>query len=161
MRSRRDALLVLAALLPLALGLATARAGEHHDRTLLLTVEGVVGAVETTSVDAGEPLTSVRLLVDDPEPRQLEVLLAPGSALLETGFEVEVGDRLRVRIFLSESDTVEAHKVRNLSRGTMVQLRTVRRIPLWDTDGRWQGGPGRDHGGAGKSGHRHRGGGNR
>jgi hypothetical protein len=156
MRPRRKTVLALAALLPLALGFATARAGEHHGRTLLLTVEGVVDAVETTSVGAGEPLTSVRLLVDDPEPRQLEVLLAPGSALHETGFEVEAGDRLRARIFLSDSDTVEAHKVRNLSRGTMVRLRTLRQVPLWDTAGRWQGGPGRDHHGSGKSGHGHR-----
>lgn len=157
MRLPRNAVVSLAAAVTLMLGLAAARAEEESGRALLRTVEGVVGAVETVAGDGGEAITRVRLLVDGPEPHRLDVLLAPESALRETGFEVAPGDRLRARIFLSGGDTVEAHKVLNLSRGMMLRLRTLRRVPLWDSDGRWQGGPGRDHRGPGDGGHRHRG----
>jgi len=154
MKRCRMTLLAPAVLLALVTAVVPAEEGD----TLLLTVEGVVDSVETASGGPGEAVTAIRLRADDPQPRPMRILLAPESALRETGFEVEAGDRLRARVFLSGGDTFEAHKVRNLSRGTMVRLRTLRRIPLWDADGRWQGGPGRQHHGAGRPGTRQRGG---
>jgi hypothetical protein len=146
-------------MLPVVLYLTTAHGrGQGPNRASLMTVEGIVSAVETLPVETGGDVTSVRLMVDKPEPREMEVLLAPESALRQTGFEIEVGDRLRARIFLTGDDALEAHKVLNLSRGMMVRLRTLRRVPLWDGNGQWQGGPCRAQSGSGGAGgHQHRG----
>jgi len=159
MRPRSFSLVVLAMIFPIAAGLAPTLADGGTDRSSLLTVEGTVDALETRVMDDGGEITSVHLRVDGPDGRELDVLLAPAGALRETGFEVEPGDRMRAKIFLAEGPEVEAHKVMNLSRGTMVRLRTLRRVPLWDSEGRWQGGPCRDQpGGAGQGRqHRHRG----
>jgi len=158
MRPSRTFLIAWVAMLPIVLGLVPSRAEHSAERSSLVTVEGIVDAVETRFADQGEGITSVRLRVDEPDARDLDILLAPESALRETGFEIEAGDRLRARIFLSDDPEVEAHKVMNLSRGMMVRLRTVRRVPLWDSDGQWQGGPCREQGGTGH-GRQHRRGG--
>ena len=127
-------------------------------RASLMTVEGIVRAVETLPAATGADVTAVRITVDKPEPREITVLLAPANVLRQTGFEVELGDRMRARLFLTESAAFEAHKVLNLSRGMMVRLRTLRRVPLWDSNGEWQGGPCRNRDGSGGNGHRgHRG----
>jgi len=153
MRGTLNRLLVLAFLLPVALGLGAVEAAANSDvPTSLRTVEGVVIAIETlTASSRVEPgMTAVRLRVDDPEPEEIDVLLAPEAALRQTGFEIEPGDRVRASIFLSGADRAEAHKVLNVSRNTMVRLRTLRGVPLWDRAGQWQGGPSRP------AGHRHR-----
>jgi hypothetical protein len=158
MRPSRLFLTALLAMLPLAVGFSPLPPEEPVDRSSLLTVEGIVDAVETRISDQEGEVTSVRLLVDDPDSRELDVLLAPENALRETGFEVEPGDRMRAKIFLSDGPEVEAHKVMNLSRGMMVRLRTLRKVPLWDSQGQWQGGPCREQGGGGYGRqHRHRG----
>jgi hypothetical protein len=90
---------------------------------------------------------------------ELVVLLGPEQALDEIGFAVEAGDRLRVRVFRADEGAVRAHKVLNLSRGTMVRLRTLRQVPLWNGQGAWQGGPCRSGQGGGGAGRQHRGGG--
>jgi len=119
-----------------------AAAEETDGRAALRTVEGAVGAVERLPAGSDGGMMAVRLQVEEGAgPRELEVLLAPERALSESGFEVAAGDRLRARVFLSDGGAVEAHKVMNLSRGTLVRLRTLRRVPLWDASGRWQGGP--------------------
>ena len=158
MRPNRLSLIAVVAILPIVVGFSPIPTEEPADRSSLLTVEGIVDAVETRVTDEGGEITSVRLRVDDPDARELDVLLAPENALRETGFEIEPGDRMRARIFLSDAPEVEAHKVMNLSRGMMVRLRTLRKVPLWDGEGRWQGGPCRDQpgGGQGRQ-HRHRG----
>ena len=158
MRANRSSLIAVVAMLPIVVGFSAVPAEEQADRSSLVTVEGIVDAVETRFTDGGGAITSVRLRVDEPDPRELDVLLAPENALRETGFEIEPGDRVRARIFLSGDQEVEAHKVMNLSRGMMVRLRTLRMVPLWDGEGRWQGGPCRDQAGGGQGRqHRHRG----
>jgi len=147
-----NGLRALALLLPVALGLdAVGAAAKSEGPTSLRTVEGEVIVIETLMAGSrSDPgMTVVRLRVDDPEPEEIEVLLAPEAALRQTGFEIERGDRVRASIFLSAADRAEAHKVLNLSRNTMVRLRTLRGVPLWDRAGQWQGGPCRP------AGHRH------
>jgi len=145
-------------ILLVVLPLSTVHGHEHAaNRASLITVEGIVSAVETLPAESGGAITLVRLQVEGHEPREIDILLAPEAALRQTGFEIEAGDRLRARIFLTGDDAFEAHKVMNVSRGMMVRLRTLRRVPLWDSDGRWQGGPCRTQGGSGARGGHHRG----
>lgn len=142
----------IAAVLTALLSLTSAA---DHERTAgrasLAKVEGVVISVETFSGDGGD-LTVARIRVGESEPRELSIALAPEETLSQIGFDVQVGDRLRARIFLSDEDPVLAHKVLNLTRGTMVRFRTLTRIPLWNGRGQWQGGSCR--GGGGGRGHR-------
>lgn len=149
MRPHRLFLAALLAMLPLVVGFSPIPTEKEAERSSLLTVEGIVDAVETRVSEQEGEVTSVRLVVDDADGRELDILLAPENALRETGFEVVPGDRMRAKIFLSDDSVVEAHKVMNLTRGTMVRLRTLRKIPLWDSEGRWQGGPCREQGGGG------------
>lgn len=136
---------------------ASVFAGERPSRgASLATVEGVVVSVETISGEGGEDLNGVRIRTDAPEPRELTILLAPESTLRQIEFEVRAGDRIKARVFLSDDSAVLARKVMNVTRGTMVRLRTLTRIPLWDGGGQWQGGPSRGHrGGHGQKGPRH------
>ena len=146
-------------LLPAILGFGTTHAHRQTaDRASLVTVEGIVSAVEMLPGEGGVTVTAVRIRLDGPETRELDILLAPESALRQIGFEIETGDRLRARVFLSGDEPAPAHKVLNVSRDQMVRLRTLTRVPLWDTHGQWQGGPCRDRGGPGGSGHRRSGG---
>jgi len=157
---RRGRIIIgLATIVMVVLGLTAVGAGDRtSDRAALMTVEGVVFAVETVSAEAGGNIIAVRLVLDKPESREIDLLLAPDTALSQTGFEIEAGDRLRARVFLTGEDALEAHKVMNLSRGMMIRLRTLRGVPLWDGSGRWQGGPCRSQDGShGRGDSRHRG----
>jgi hypothetical protein len=134
---------------------------ETARRASLATIEGIVSAVETVSGEGGGAVTAARISVEKPEPREMSILLAPEDALRQIGFEIEAGDRVRARIFLSAEDPAPVHKVLNLSRGMMVRLRTLMRIPVWDSKGQWQGGPCRNRQGWGatsESRHREQGG---
>ena len=71
------------------------------------------------------------------------VVLGPADSLQDVGFEVSEGDRLRARVFVREDGPAYAQKVMNLTRRTMLQLRTLRQVPLWNASGRWEGGPAR------------------
>jgi hypothetical protein len=162
MRRGRGLVVALAVFAVFSLGHAPIVAAGRSDRASLATVEGIAGSVHAVPDGTGVATTAVRLRLDDPPGTELTVLLAPSGALSESGFEIETGDRIRVRVFLSDDDAVEAHKVMNISRGIMVRLRTLRRVPLWDGDGQWHGGPSRSRGGTGQGGgHQHRGGGPR
>jgi hypothetical protein len=145
----------------ISLGLTGAAAAGRSDRASLATVEGIVRAVDVVRDDVtGIETTAVRLRLDDQRGTEITVLLAPSGALAQSGFEVGTGDLLRARVFLSDDEAVEAHKVMNISRGLMVRLRTLRKIPLWDGNGQWHGGPSRSQGAGGQGeGHRHGGGG--
>jgi len=126
-----------------ATGLAAAPASAP---TAMRTVEGMVLAVEPVAAGADLPSLLLRLEV---EGTPLDILLAPAEALQESGFEVQSGDQVRARVFLADTGPLETHKIRNLSRGTMLTLRTLHRVPLWSGDGQWQGGPSRSPGGPG------------
>jgi len=127
-------------------------------RASLLTVEGTVQAVDQLSGEGELPVVAISLARDTDAAEEIEILLAPEKALSDIGFEVEVGDRCRVRIFGSDRGPAKAHKIFNISRGTMVRIRTLHQVPLWDGSGAWQGGRCRDGFGGGHGGVRHRGG---
>lgn len=139
-----------------ALGLVSALGDERAARrSSLATFEGVVRSIESVPSDQGAGTDVAWITIDHPEPRDLAVKLAPHGTLEQIEFDVQVGDRLKVRVFLSDEQPVLAHRVQNLTRGTMVRLRTLTRIPLWDGRGQWQGGPCLDQrGGPGRRGPR-------
>jgi hypothetical protein len=107
----------------------------------LKEVEGTVLEVGMLAGEGGLELVTVRLSAQQSDAA-LDLLLAPPSVLQETGFSVTSGDRIRARIFTADGGPATVHKVKNLSEGSMIRLRTLRQIPLWDGAGRWQGGPG-------------------
>lgn len=127
--------LLLAALL----GSAAAAAGDH---SALAVVEGTVLEIGTLPGEGGLELVTVRISSQQSDSGELDLLLAPKSVLEETGFSVQSGDRLKARVFTADEGPARVHKVRNMSQGSMVRLRTLRKIPLWDGAGMWQGGPG-------------------
>lgn len=114
-------------------------AGGHSS---LAVVEGTVLEVGVQPGEGGLELVTVRLSTERSDSQELELLLAPQSVLEETGFTVQQGDRLKARIFTADAGPASVHKVLNLSQNSMVRLRTLRQIPLWDGAGMWQGGPG-------------------
>jgi hypothetical protein len=127
-------------------------------RASLVTVEGTIRAVSALPGEGELAVVAVSMVLDTENAEELTVLLAPESAMSEIGFVVEPGDRCRIRVFRPDEGPAKAHKVLNISRGTMVRLRTLRQIPLWDGRGSWQGGPCRSGAGGNATGHRHRGG---
>ncbi len=118
-------------------------------RSSLITVEGTVVTVASAPGEGDLEVLSVTLAPKGAEGKELNLLLAPKATLDEVDFQVEQGDRIQARIFPAEEGPAKVHKVRNLTRHTMLRLRTLHRIPLWDGVGAWQGGPG----GGMKSGH--------
>jgi hypothetical protein len=136
----------LTVLIPLlTLGLAAA-ADEG-----IATYQGRV--VELASAPSEGGLESVLATVEGAGVRH-RVLLAPERTLAQAGFDVRVGDEVRVRVFVDGTEQVlVAHKIMNMTRGTMVRLRTLHRIPAWDASGAWQGGQGNGFGPGPRGGH--------
>lgn len=110
-------------------------------RSSLVMVEGSVVSVAEKPGEGELSIVAVKLASRSGDAETLELLLAPQPALDEIGFEVQVGDRLKARIFPSQEGPARVHKVLNLTRHTMVRVRTLSQIPLWDGSGAWQGGP--------------------
>ena len=112
-----------------------------HARTYpMRNVEGKVISVSHQTGEGNLDLVYARLRPAD-NSDAIELLLAPPGVCDQIGFEIETGDRIRARIFLDEESTFRVQKIQNLSRGTMVRLRTLHETPLWSASGRWQGGP--------------------
>jgi hypothetical protein len=103
-------------------------------------VEGQVSSVTERLGEGTLTTVAVRLATPSDDSRSWELLLAPRPALDEIGFEVEVGDHLKARIFPTADGPAKVHKVLNLTRRKMVRIRTLSQIPLWDGSGAWQGG---------------------
>lgn len=120
--------------------------------TSLRSVQGTVLAVSGVLAEGELEVVAVRIESVDPDPLRRELLLAPRSVLEEIEFAVEVGDVLRATVFVTESGPLTTHKVMNLTRGTIVRLRTLHGVPLWDATGKWEGGarPGAGHGAGGR-----------
>ena len=151
------AAVLLALVVPHLSPLAAEPADPPIRRTSLRTVEGQVVKVTSLPAEGDLPVVSVTLDASKPAPERLEILLAPESVLEDIAFEVEQGDVLRARIFVADGQPSKAHKAMNLTRGTMVRLRTLREIPLWNAAGKWDGGPCRRNASPG-GGYRYRGG---
>lgn len=133
------ALALLAGRIAAATAVGPAHAAEAEPATTILTVEGTVVDVGEAPGEGELTVTSIRLAGEGTAAVD-EVLLAPGPALAEAGFDLAVGDLVRARVFLVPgSRTAYAQKVMNRSRSLMVRLRTLRHEPVWDTAGNWQG----------------------
>jgi hypothetical protein len=103
----------------------------------LRTVEGKVVAVGEAPGEAQLALLTLDLATGD---GTLALLVAPPAALADAGFAVAVGDEVRARIFVApEGGAAHVQKLLNRTQSLMVHLRTLRREPLWDAAGRWQG----------------------
>lgn len=135
----------------LALGTAWASESPVPDAASLAIHEGPVTAIGEAEGEGGLRVVSIEL--EEPSG-SATVLLAPASALEEAGFEVSVGDQLKIRVFVPEGDEpLRAHKVFNQTKNTMLRLRTLGNVPLWNDAGRWQGGRG-GRGAGGEAPHR-------
>jgi len=135
---RRPIPTLLAAALLVAGAAAARQEGDESPRSALRTVEGVVTALAERPGESDLPVVLAELELADGE--RVATLLAPRAVLEEIGFEVEVGDRLRVRIFADDESPARAQKVLNATRDSMIRLRTLRHDPLWSASGHWQGG---------------------
>jgi hypothetical protein len=116
--------------------------GAAEQAAALVTLEGTVAELREGEGEGGLSLRGLVLVPSDGDGGAAveQVLLAPDGALAEAGFEVEVGDRVRLRVFVTaDSRTAYAQKALNQTRGLIIRLRTLRREPLWDAAGRWQG----------------------
>jgi hypothetical protein len=107
-------------------------------RQALKTVEGEVYEIGSATGEGGVEIVVIEIRPDPTSGETTSVGLAPAPALDDAGFDVSVGDTVRVRIFVG-TPPVSAHKILNLSRSTMLRLRTLHRDPLWDSAGRWLG----------------------
>ena len=126
-------------------------ASKEDLRSSLVTIEGEVLEISQQPGEGGlEVLTATLRGGEDDEP--VALLLAPKATLDELGFEIAEGDRLMAKIFAAAEGPVKVHKVKNLSHNTLLRLRTLHEIPLWNSAGVWQGGPGQGSMG-GRGGH--------
>lgn len=110
-------------------------------RSSLLMVEGRVTWVTEAPGEGALDVVEVGLAAPEDGSQSWELLLAPRLALEQIGFEVEVGDHLKARIFPAAQGPARVHKVLNSTRRKMVRLRALSQIPLWDGSGAWEGGP--------------------
>lgn len=142
-----------ALLLLLSTRLADARPPDAAARAdvTITTVEGEVVEIFELPGEGDLPLVAVKLAREG-ERQPFSVLLAPQQALEEIGFVVEIGDRLKVRIFADGDSPARGQRVLNVSRSRMVQLRTLRHAPLWSASGAWQGAGSRGRPGLGPGG---------
>ena len=140
--------------LALAVGLATLCVAPSPclaGGAALRTLEGEVVELRRLPGEENLELLGADLRIDG-EEAPITVLIAPPELLEQVGFVVEPGDRLRTRVFIEEQP-VRVHKLMNITRRSMVRVRTLRMAPLWDGQGRWYGtSPGGAGSGAGSSG---------
>ena len=100
-------------------------------------VEGQVLHLNWIEGEDGLPIRSAVIVDGD---RQLRISLAPASVLDQTGFTLETGDRLTVRLFSAAADgPAQVQKAMNRTSGVSVRLRSIHGEPLWDGNGRWHG----------------------
>ena len=139
------------AALSVALLLVSSSAGGAGSRYSFTTLEGEVVAVSEHEVEGALALLALDVIPDGGSADEVRVLLGPPAACEEIGFEVETGDRVRIRVLVaSEGEPVKAQRALNISRGLMVRFRTMHDTPLWNAAGAWQGGPGRAWQGGGR-----------
>jgi hypothetical protein len=112
----------------------------HRSSYPMRSLEGEVLAVEYHAGEGDLPLVQAQLqATNSREP--VQILLAPQEVCEQIGLQIAPGDRIRTRVFVEDTASYRVQKIQNISRGTMVRLRTLHEIPLWDSAGRWQGGP--------------------
>ena len=112
-----------------------------RDSVPMRTIEGRVLAVARHQGEGGVEVLMAKLAVPGGPESGTQILLAPESVCEQIGFQIEEGDRLRARIFVSADGPSRVQKVQNFTQGTMVRMRTLHTTPLWSATGAWQGGP--------------------
>lgn len=111
------------------------------DSVSMRTIEGRVLTVDRHKGEGDLEVILARLEVAGAPEGGMPILLAPESVCNQLGFQIEEGDRLRARVFVSTDGPSRVQKVQNFTQGTMVRMRTLHSTPLWSTTGAWQGGP--------------------
>lgn len=120
------------------------------ESTALRMVEGEVLEIGESQAEGGMTVLTVKIRDEQGQrPSDLLIALGPEESLQTVGFELEPGDRLRARVFPAESGPALAQKVMNLSRRTMLRLRSLHAVPLWSGGGGWEGGACRTGAGSG------------
>jgi hypothetical protein len=104
------------------------------------SLEGQVLSVEHHTGEGGLDLLQAQVRSTNGS-ETVQILLAPQEVCEQIGLQIAPGDRIRTRVFVEETTSYRVQKIQNISRGTMVRLRTLHETPLWDSAGRWQGGP--------------------
>lgn len=94
----------------------------------VVTLEGVV---ESVSMGVSQEFPTFTLSL--PGDGQVTIITGPYYFLIESGFEIRVGDRLIVQAFLSlwYDDTYVAVKILNLTTGDTLILRDASGQPVW------------------------------
>lgn len=121
-----------------------------HDKRSMRVVEGEVIAIGQQVAEGDLEVLQARLH-STRDGGSISLLIAPTTVCDQIEFTIEPGDHIRARVFMDDTRSFRVQNIHNLTRGTMVRLRTLREIPLWDVNGSWQGGPVRSHWGR----HRH------
>jgi hypothetical protein len=111
-------------------------------RAALTTISGRVAALGREPAEGGVAVVTLALLPPPGAARPLpRIFLAPEPVLAELGLSIAVGDTICARVFRAEAGSAKAHTLRVLNRDSWIRLRTLRRRPLWTSDGWWLGGP--------------------
>jgi hypothetical protein len=94
----------------------------------IVSLEGTVVSVDMA---AGQEFPTFTLSL--PGDGQVTIITGPYYFLIESGFEIRVGDRLLVQAFLSlwYDDTYVAVKIWNLTTGDTLILRDASGQPVW------------------------------
>lgn len=107
------------------------RNGSGLDLAKVQTIEGAVTAV---NVSYGSQYPSIQI-------NQTTVRLAPVWFLLENGFEIQAGDKLKVTAAPSlQYGILTAIRLQNTGSGAQINLRDDAGLPLWTQTGGQQGG---------------------
>lgn len=103
-----------------------------------LIVEGRVVTLGSESGEGGLDLVTATLRT---ATGSLSVGLAPESVFRQTGFPLQEGDDVVIRLFQESGGILPpAQMVQNRTRNRAIRLRSILREPLWDGKGIWQGG---------------------
>lgn len=125
--------------MPLLLAILAALPAAAESARALKDVRGVVELVTVEPRANASPWSVVS--VRTAEGEVFRVGLASDEVMQSEGFEVAVGDPVRVRFF-ADGDPHEAQRLRNETTGRVLRLRCLHGDPLW----RDRGGPGRGPG---------------
>jgi hypothetical protein len=139
----RRYVLIVAGLLLVAGILDDGRAlqARGHGRTYL-TLTGRVTSVEVIPDEAKREWV-VAVIEPESDLPEARIRIAPRDVLAAQEYEIEAGQRLKVRVFTDESPYL-AQQIRNQENGRVLRLRSLRGEPLWNS-GRHHHGRGAGH----------------
>ncbi|MEW6127263.1 MAG: hypothetical protein AB1757_09505 [Acidobacteriota bacterium] len=140
---RKLALINLSAILIFAMTMATGLRPAQAQATVTPAVNPALvvsfeGIVASTDMGIGQEFPQFTLAL--PDGRQVTVITGPYYFLLDSGFDIRVGDRMQVEAYYSlwYQDAYIAITLNNLTTGEILNLRDANGSPLWTN----RGGPG-------------------